>query len=275
MPDLVRALARDYLICLSFYSRLPLRRLARMQAPWSMAEFAAAARLAPLAGATIGAVAAAALVIAAAVLDLPAMIAAALALSAQLLASGALHEDGLADVADGFGGGATRERKLDIMRDSRIGTFGALALILGTLLKVAALATVLDRAGAPAAGLALAAAAAASRGFGLIPLATLPPARPDGLAQAAGRVRPGTLIVACALALGFGALPAGFGRLRALARPFWPAAWRWRPPAARPGWQTDRSAARPAMCPVRHNNSAKSPFGWRYALRRGSAETIP
>ncbi len=58
------------------------------------------------------------------------------------LVTGALHEDGLADVADGFGGGATRERKLDIMRDSRIGTYGVCALILSFMLRVAALSQV-------------------------------------------------------------------------------------------------------------------------------------
>ena len=53
--------------------------------------------------------------------------AAALALGAGAILTGALHEDGLADVADGFGGGIDREAKLEIMRDSRLGTYGALA----------------------------------------------------------------------------------------------------------------------------------------------------
>ena len=55
--------------------------------------------------------------------------AAALAVAATLAVTGALHEDGLADTADGFGGGDTREQKLDIMRDARIGTYGVCALI--------------------------------------------------------------------------------------------------------------------------------------------------
>ena len=54
--------------------------------------------------------------------------------------TGGLHEDGLADVADGFGGGGTRERKLEIMRDSRIGTYGVCALILSFILRIGALA---------------------------------------------------------------------------------------------------------------------------------------
>jgi adenosylcobinamide-GDP ribazoletransferase len=53
-----------------------------------------------------------------------------MALLVGVLATGGLHEDGLADLADGFGGGRTRERKLEIMRDSRIGSYSTLALIL-------------------------------------------------------------------------------------------------------------------------------------------------
>jgi adenosylcobinamide-GDP ribazoletransferase len=68
---------------------------------------------------------------------------AALALVAQALATGALHEDGLADSADGLWGGGTRERRLEIMRDSRIGSFGAVALVLVVLLRWSALSALL------------------------------------------------------------------------------------------------------------------------------------
>ena len=63
------------------------------------------------------------------------MLAAALALAATLAVTGCLHEDGLADTADGFGGGRYRERKLDIMRDSRLGTYGACALMMSLILR--------------------------------------------------------------------------------------------------------------------------------------------
>ena len=83
---------------------------------------------APVAGAAVGL--AGALVLAlAAKLGLPALMSAGFATAALVLATGGLHEDGIADVADGFGGGATRADKLEIMRDSRIGAYGALALI--------------------------------------------------------------------------------------------------------------------------------------------------
>jgi len=68
------------------------------------------------------------------------MIAALLAVATSIVVTGALHEDGLADTADGFGGGWTVEKRLSIMKDSRIGAYGALALGFGTALRVAALA---------------------------------------------------------------------------------------------------------------------------------------
>ena len=76
--------------------------------------------------------------------DLAAWPSAALSIVATLAVTGCLHEDGLADTADGFGGGATRERKLDIMRDSRIGTYGVCALIASILIRAGALASLGD-----------------------------------------------------------------------------------------------------------------------------------
>ena len=118
-------------------------------------------------------------------------------------ASGALHEDGLADTADGLGGGDTPESKLDIMRDSRSGVFGVLALIFSVALRAAAIAAIAD----PGAVLAaLLTAAALSRG--LLPgmMRALPLASANGLAASAGR--PGS---------GVGWLAALLGGLIALA----------------------------------------------------------
>ena len=72
---------------------------------------------------------------------LPPFPCAALSVAATMLVTGCLHEDGLADTADGFGGGTTREQKLDIMRDSRIGAYGVCALALAIILRVSALAS--------------------------------------------------------------------------------------------------------------------------------------
>ena len=75
---------------------------------------------------------------------LPDLAAAALALGRERLLTGALHEDGLADVADGFGGGRDTAAKLEIMRDSRLGTYGALILLVSFAAKVSALAAIPD-----------------------------------------------------------------------------------------------------------------------------------
>lgn len=107
--------------------------------------------------------------------------AALIGLGAATLATGGLHHDGLADVADGIGGGKDREDRLRIMRDSRIGSYGALALILAVFASAAALAEIAD-------GLSLAAAvlvAVWSRQAMLAALILLPPARPDGLGRGA------------------------------------------------------------------------------------------
>ena len=96
-----------------------------------------AVRYFPAVGLIVGASGAAALWLAA--LVLPAPLPAILSTVVTVLMTGAIHEDGLADTCDGVGGGATRERALEIMKDPRIGVFGTIALILALLLKIAAL----------------------------------------------------------------------------------------------------------------------------------------
>jgi adenosylcobinamide-GDP ribazoletransferase len=100
-------------------------------------QLAGAIRYLPLVGLIIGASGAATLWLAAQAL--PAPLPAILATIVTVLMTGAIHEDGLADTCDGLGGGATRERALEIMKDPRIGAFGAIALILSLLLKISAL----------------------------------------------------------------------------------------------------------------------------------------
>lgn len=162
----------------------------------------------PLAGLAVGAIAAAVLLVALA-LGLPAMLAAGLALAAQILVTGALHEDGLADLADGFWGGRDAARRLEIMRDSRIGSYGALALILGTGLRWQAIAALAD---APTrVALALIAAAMISRLAPVMLLWLLPPARRDGMGRSAsGAARPsvGGAALLCLPCLGLPGLPA-------------------------------------------------------------------
>jgi len=138
-------------------------------------------------------------------------LAALLALAATALVTGALHEDGLADTADGLGGGRTRERKLEIMRDSRIGTYGVCALILSFGLRWSALATISSPV---AVTFALCAAHAAARAGVPAFMALVPPARPDGLSASAG-VPPGRSI-AIAFAVGTLVLALALGPGKAL-----------------------------------------------------------
>ena len=112
-------------------------------------------------------------------LGMPPVLAGAWTLTAILILTGAFHEDGLADTADGFGGGRTRERKLEIMRDSRIGSYGALALGLSLILRIGAVAA-LARPGMVLAALIV--AGAMGRGGMIVTLLMLHPARPDGMA---------------------------------------------------------------------------------------------
>ncbi|MGL4406666.1 MAG: adenosylcobinamide-GDP ribazoletransferase, partial [Notoacmeibacter sp.] len=113
----------------------------------------------------------------------PPIISSALALIALTAITGALHEDGLADCADAFFGSNNKERRLEIMKDSRIGTFGALALVFVFALGWASLATIAERHGAFAAAIALCVAASTSRAGLVWHWHVLPSARADGLAS--------------------------------------------------------------------------------------------
>ncbi|SIS59113.1 adenosylcobinamide-GDP ribazoletransferase [Phaeovulum vinaykumarii] len=165
-------------------------------------RFADAAWAFPLAGLAMAAVSGAALALALA-LGVPAAPAAGVALAAGVLATGGIHEDGLADCADGFGGGHDRARKLEIMRDSRIGSYGGLAAMLSLGLRWTSLAAI--AAVAPLmAVLGLAALAMASRAGIAVGMARLKPARSDGLghmASGAGGWRVGVALALGALGL--------------------------------------------------------------------------
>src|SRR6202167_740172 len=113
--------------------------------PVGGAAIARAAWAFPIAGVLVGLVGAVVYLFAHR-LGLPSWPAAALSVAATMAVTGCLHEDGLADTADGFGGGQTQELKLDIMRDSRIGTYGVCALVLSILLRVSTLASLADTA---------------------------------------------------------------------------------------------------------------------------------
>ncbi len=160
----------------------------------------ASMRAFPLAGAVLGFLAGITLLISD-FLNLPAVVSSLIAVGVLAAMTGALHEDGLGDTADGFFGASTPDRRLDIMKDSRIGTFAALTLIIWTGIKVALLASIIERVGACYAALALIGAEAASRAAILTLWHGLPSARPGGLADNLGAPKWETLICACLIGL--------------------------------------------------------------------------
>jgi len=210
MGVMQRPLLADVATFLRFYSRLPIG--AGAHAPLDFGRMAPAL---PIAGAAIGAIGATALVVAC-ICHLPSLVCALVAVAVVVLATGALHEDGLADVADGFGGGATRETKLAIMRDSRIGAYGVLALCFSIFLRVAALASIFERS-VTLAALALVFAGAMSRVSGLAPMLWLAPARVEGLGATVAAPSRGTWLRACLFAAALGLAPwlagAGAGQI--------------------------------------------------------------
>lgn len=202
---LLRPLA-DLAACLRFFSRVPVPAVNRLDDPSQLPAFSRAAWLVPIAGALL-ALPPAVLLALCGLTDLPAPAAALLAAAFAMMLTGALHEDGLADVADGFFGARQRERRLEIMKDSRIGAFGTLALIVSVGLRTVLLAALVGRLGAGTAALLLILAEAASRAAMVGVWTALAPARRDGLAVASGQ--PSRRAAVAAALIGIGALMAG------------------------------------------------------------------
>lgn len=173
--NMARARWVEIKLAFAFLTRLPCG-----PEPGERVEIGNAAWAFPLVGIVVGLFSGS--VYLGATLVLPALPSAILAMIAAILTTGALHEDGLADMADGFGGGTSRDEKLRIMRDSQVGSFGVVALIATFGLTASAMAT------APAEMRTLAWFAtigACSRAAMVLPMALLQPARSDGLGHAA------------------------------------------------------------------------------------------
>ncbi|WP_071795898.1 adenosylcobinamide-GDP ribazoletransferase [Natronohydrobacter thiooxidans] len=190
---MIRARLAEARLALMLLTRLPAGRLHD-----PVPGIGASAWAFPLAGLAVGGGAALALALAATVLPLP--LAVLIALMVQIALTGALHEDGLADCADGIWGGQSPARRLEILRDSRIGSYGALALILSVGLRWQAL-LLLAETDLPLALAALVALAMLSRLAPVLLLTLLPPARADGLGHAAKAVTGRMLGAAALLAL--------------------------------------------------------------------------
>ncbi|GHD08640.1 adenosylcobinamide-GDP ribazoletransferase [Tianweitania populi] len=198
---------RDWLgeiyACLGFFTRLPMPAYRLAPDGFGRALWAA-----PLAG-LVPALAATLTLTVGHAFDLPPLASAGLALVVLLLITGALHEDGLSDVADGFGGGSTRERKLGIMKDSRIGTYGVAALVLSLLLRASLMAALVPYGFWIMLGV-LIAAHCSSRALLPYTMHTLPNARANGVSAGVGLVPKESATLA--LLIGVVALaPLGFG----------------------------------------------------------------
>jgi adenosylcobinamide-GDP ribazoletransferase len=173
-PDAFAPQPRDVIRAFHLLSRLPL--------PGGDGSRAAASAWAwPLVGAVIAACQVG-LGLAAMALGVPVWAAAGLALALGVVLTGGLHEDGLADCADGFWGGHDRVRRLEILKDSRVGSYGVLAMIFAIGLRWSLLVALL-----PVAPLAVITAAMLSRAAMAVLMARLPFARADGLANHVGK----------------------------------------------------------------------------------------
>ncbi|MEX3014455.1 adenosylcobinamide-GDP ribazoletransferase [Gymnodinialimonas hymeniacidonis] len=188
---------RDVIRAFHLLSRLPL--------PGGDAERAAASAWAwPLVGATIAALQVG-LGCGLMALGVPVWAAAGLAVALGVVLTGGLHEDGLADCADGFWGGFDRDRRLEILKDSRVGSYGVLAMVFAVGLRWGLLASLL-----PVAPLALIAAAMLSRAPMALLMARMPFAREGGLANHVGRPPLASAGLAVAIAVVGGMIYAGF-----------------------------------------------------------------
>ncbi|MBA5776591.1 adenosylcobinamide-GDP ribazoletransferase [Stappia sp. F7233] len=182
-----------------FFSRLPVPRIGPGDDPLAVPDFSRSARVVPVAGAILALPSALCLLFLS-LTFVPPLAQAVVAVIVLICITGALHEDGLADVADGFFGASTPERRLEIMKDSRTGAFGAIALTMGLLLKVVLLGALIERYGATGGVLGLIASEATSRTAMAWLWQALPAARPGGLGALCGTPEAGAVRVAALLA---------------------------------------------------------------------------
>lgn len=191
----------DIAAAIGLLTRLPVR----VDTDRALARGARAAWAWPLAGVVVNALAALLASLALA-MGLPVAVAALLLVATQIVVTGAMHEDGLADSLDGLWGGWDRARRLAIMKDSQIGTYGVLGLVLAVLLRGMLWAALL--------AVTLWPAALAIGALSRVPMVALSwamvPARDGGLSRSVGRPGRATLTLAAALAMLIGCIAVGW-----------------------------------------------------------------
>lgn len=210
---------QDIIDCITFFSRLPVPPfLGKMTE--GMPDMPRATRAMPIVGLLLGLIA----LVPATLFDvlaftapLPALLLAAMTIATMAIVTGGLHEDGFSDVADGFWGGQTKERKMEIMKDSRLGAYGAIALMMSILIRVSILAYLFEHYGVQVGGIAYLVTCIASRVPILHVWYTLPAARKDGISASIGQpngqsyaigVAMGALVTAMGIVPFFGFLAA-------------------------------------------------------------------
>ena len=205
-PVVKPPLADDVVMGIRFFSRLPISGRAHEKPDLTRIALAL-----PFASLIIG-IGPVLLLLVTSLVQLPALVAATLAVAASVIVTGAMAEDGLADAADGLFGGASPERRLEIMKDSRHGTYGVAALCLSLVLRIGIISALAGAGPTFAAAIWLASGVMARSGALWLSVA-LPPARPDGASASAGRVTLPTffmgVLFALILGLIFGAPGAG------------------------------------------------------------------
>ncbi|WP_421950783.1 adenosylcobinamide-GDP ribazoletransferase [Pelagibacterium sp.] len=184
----------DLVMALRFFSRLPTGGL-----PHALPNLDRIARALPLASLLIGIVPAGVLMACTAA-GFPPLFSAIAAVACSAMVTGAMSEDAMADAADGLFGGNSVERRLDILKDSRHGTYGVLAIVLVVGFKVATLSALTAHDGVTAA-MAWLAAGVLARSGGLYIAMALPPARANGASATAGRLSGNAFTVGLVLAL--------------------------------------------------------------------------
>ncbi len=195
----LNSLTTDVMRSLGFLTRLPI------SAKWFAQDdgkLSMTCRAFPIAGA-LATLPALVVLLIANFLQLPPLLNALLVISTHIMTCGALHEDGLADVADGFFGGNSKDQRLEIMKDSRIGTYGALALIVSFSVRTIAVAAILQ-ASVLSAALALIGAAAMSRGALIWHWSELESARLGGTSDSVGTPSEDAATIALSTALAIG-----------------------------------------------------------------------
>ncbi len=191
---LLRTIEQDIRIAFAFLTRIPVPYPVNNEGKPIERSLAEASWAFPFVGILVGACGSLVMVLSD-TLNLPVYVSALLAITTTIFITGALHEDGLADVADGFGGSHDRDRKLEIMKDSTVGSYGALALCISILLRTILLGGLLDwgsmdqvqgEVSYPSLAIAIIIAAhIIGRGYAPLIMTHLPLARTGGLAAVA------------------------------------------------------------------------------------------